>query len=97
MGEGKRMANDNKAAMALPPAPHPPSAPPDEKFNLAALTRQHVEAAIRELGPERAWRALGVARTTLYRWMRKWKREDRAADADRAAGDATGEVSDARK
>jgi hypothetical protein len=53
--------------------------PPQEEFNLAVLTRQHVEATIREMGPERAWKALGVARTTLYRWMREWKRADRAA------------------
>jgi transposase-like protein len=46
---------------------------PIEELRLSVLTRQHVEAVIREMGPERAWKALGVARTTLYRWMREWK------------------------
>lgn len=53
---------------------------PAEEFNLEVLTRQHVQAVIREQGPERAWKALGVSRTTLYRWMREWKKADREAD-----------------
>lgn len=60
-----------------------------EELRLGVLTRQHVEAVVREHGPERAWRELGIARNTLYRWRRKWKREDHAAEA---AGRATAEA-----
>ena len=59
-----------------------------EEVNLAVLTRQHVEAVILERGMEEAWKALGVGRTTLYRWRRKWRREDRAA-GEGTAGAAT--------
>ena len=47
------------------------------------LTRIHCEATIRDLGIERAWKALGIARTTLYRWRREWRAEDRRAKRER--------------
>jgi transposase-like protein len=63
--------------------------PPDEEYNLHTLTRQHVEATIREHGIERAWKLLGISRRTLYEWRKRWREEDRraAAEAKRAEGE----------
>ena len=42
-------------------------------WSLAPLVRLHCESAIRAFGMARAVRELGVPRTTLYRWRKKWK------------------------
>lgn len=48
--------------------------------SLAHAIREHVRRVLADSrGPNEARRKLGVGRTTLYRWLKQWKREDREA------------------
>ena len=69
----------------LPIAPDVPIPPdiPAEDLRLDPLIRQHVEWVIREYGMLAAPDRLGIGRTTLYRWTRKWRRADRRAELAR--------------
>jgi hypothetical protein len=56
---------------------------PDLELNISKLTRQHVEAVVKEIGPEHAYLRLGISRSTLYEWRKKWRAEDRARARER--------------
>lgn len=66
---------------------------PELDQSLAHAIREHVLRVLGDsTGPNEARRKLGVGRTTLYRWLKRWKREDRAArDRDRVEAKEKGE------
>lgn len=50
---------------------------PELDQSLAHAIREHVLRVLHDsTGPNEARQKLGVGRTTLYRWLRRWKAEE---------------------
>lgn len=55
--------------------------------DLRSVIRTHVERVLADCDgqADRAYLRLGIGRTTIYRWLREWRREDRAIRANHAS------------